>query len=174
MSISAVRSIQGQYAVQPVENRRKPGATQPSNKNTGPDTVSISPEALALSEANRANTLQMDAQPEHDNGAVLPGWLADLLSGSAAVGLSGLKDMLGSENGVAAFGKNEFDQQDWEQLGQKLADILNTHGISSAGDMPKGDTAANAFGKILQQELFKAISADPRFAGAAVGMTRQG
>ena len=174
MSISAIRPLQGQQAVYSLENRRKPEKTRSADRNAGPDTVSLSPEALALSKASRAAALQVESQPDADGGSTLPGWLTDMLSGGGFAGLPGLKDSLEPEDGLNTPGPDGLAQQDWEQLGQKLASILNAHGISGTENFTEAGSAANAFGKILQQELFRAISADPRFAGLATGTARQG
>ena len=104
----------------------------------------------------------------------MPDWLTDLLTGDGFSSLAGLKDMPGSEDGPAALGREGLTQQDWEELGQKLADVLNARGMAGTNATAEGTSAGNVFGKILQRELFKAISADPRFAGLAAGAPRRG
>ena len=53
MSISAITSVQSQYAAQPAQPRRKREASSRADRNAGPDTVSLSPEALALAKTAR-------------------------------------------------------------------------------------------------------------------------
>ena len=93
MSISAIRPVQGQQAVQSPEPRRKPDKARPADRNAGPDTVSISPEALALSKAARTEarlqTSPAATSPDAGDMASLAGWLVNTPTASAANGSGG-------------------------------------------------------------------------------------
>lgn len=138
MSISAIRPLQGQQAVQSLEPRRRPDKNRSVDRNAGPDTVSFSPEALALSKTARAEaTLQTapaDTSPGAGDIASLPRWLLNTPTASAANGPSGL--------------------------------------ATPAGNVVDITADRSSFNKILRQELIKAISSDPRFAGQAQGAAR--
>ena len=93
MSVSAIRPIQGQQIAWPPQAGRKTDSPRLADRNAGPDTVSISPEALALSKPARAGTLD-DLMQEvagedtafAENLSVLPGQLAAAGSGASTAG----------------------------------------------------------------------------------------
>ena len=139
MSISAIRPLQGQQLVQNLEPRRRLDKAKPADRNAGPDTVSISPAALALSKAERTEAAlpapQAEAPPSAGDIASLPFGLLST-TGSSATGAA------------------------------------NGPGSSAAltGDFADVAIGRSAFNKILRQELIKAISSDPRFAGQTPGL----
>ena len=93
MSVSAIRPIQGQQIAWSPQAGRKTDSPRLADRNAGPDTVSISPEALALSKTARADTLDdliQEAAGEDttfaDDLSVLPRQLAAAGSGASAAG----------------------------------------------------------------------------------------
>lgn len=106
MSISAIRAVQGQQALQSLEPRRRPDKNRPVDRNAGPDTVSISPEALALSKAARTESalqpVPAGASPGAGDIASLPRWLANTPTASAASGSGGLSGLSGDVADSAA------------------------------------------------------------------------
>ena len=93
MSVSAIRPIQGQQIAWSPQAGRKPDSPRLAGRNAGPDTVSISPEALALSRTARADTLDALIQEVAgaettfaENLSVLPRQLAAAGSGGSATG----------------------------------------------------------------------------------------
>ncbi len=97
MSISAIRPIQGQQIAWSPQAGRKAGSPRLADRNAGPDTVSISPEALALSKTARADALDALIQEVAgeetafaDTLSLLPGQLAATGSGASAVGSGAL------------------------------------------------------------------------------------
>ena len=164
MQISAVKPTQGYSIDSLTAPRRKPFHDLAVNRNTGPDTVSISSEAMALSKISHPDSKAGKAKSTE---ATLPGWFTELLpSGIQNKPLPGLGEVL--QPGGAAFSLpalgNPEDQQYAEELFRKFSEILNEHGISTASAFTESTAKDNAFGKILQRELLKAIGENPRLA----------
>ncbi len=93
MSVSAIRPIQGQQVAWSPQLGRKTDSPRFADRNAGPDTVSISSEALALSKTARNDTLDAltrEADGESatfaENLSVLPRQLAAAGSGASAAG----------------------------------------------------------------------------------------
>ena len=93
MSVSAIRPIQGQQIAWSPQAGRKTDSPRLADRNAGPDTVSISPEALALSKTARADIADALIREVADEGAafaenlsVLPRQLAAAGSEASAAG----------------------------------------------------------------------------------------
>ena len=86
MSISAIRPIQGQRIAWSPQTRRGTGASRSENRNSGPDTIRISPEALALSKTARSNTRDVFIQEVADKATTFAGNFSVLPRQPAAAG----------------------------------------------------------------------------------------
>ena len=86
MSVSAIRPIQGQQIAWPPQAGRKTDSPRFADRNAGPDTVSISPEALALSKTARADTSDTLVREVADEGAAFAESLSVLPRQLAAAG----------------------------------------------------------------------------------------
>ena len=86
MSVSAIRPIQGQQIAWPPQAGRKTDSPRLADRNAGPDTVSISPEALALSKTARADTSDTLVREVADEGAAFAESLSVLPRQLAAAG----------------------------------------------------------------------------------------
>lgn len=86
MSVSAIRPIQGQRIVWSPQTRRGTGASRSGNRNAGPDTVRISPEALALSKTARNDTRDALIREVAGEAAPFAGNLSALPRPAAAAG----------------------------------------------------------------------------------------
>lgn len=114
MSVSAIRPIQGQQVAWSPQAGRKTDSPRLAGRNAGPDTVNISPEALALAKTARADTLngliQEVAGEETafaENLAVLPRQLAATGSGASSAGPGALA-ATAMDPVAAAFGGGSF------------------------------------------------------------------
>ena len=109
MSISAVKSIQSQYAAQPIQPRRKQESSARADRNAGPDTVSLSPEALALAKTARVEAgvpaLPVSGSPVSGEALALPEWLAGGPSPEASGSAAALNGPLAPDAPGSAFGK---------------------------------------------------------------------
>ena len=114
MSVSAIRPIQGQQIAWSPQAGRKTDPPRLADRNAGPDTVSISPEALALSKTARADTLddliQEVAGEETafaENLAMLPHQLA-VAGGDAATAGPGALAATAMDPAAAALDDSSF------------------------------------------------------------------
>ena len=86
MSVSAIRPIQGQQIAWPPQAGRKTDSPRLADRNAGPDTVSISPEALALSKTARNDTRDALIREVAGEAAPFAGNLSALPRPAAAAG----------------------------------------------------------------------------------------
>ena len=114
MSVSAIRPIQGQQIAWSPQAGRKTDSPRLADRNAGPDTVSISPEALALSKTARADTSYTLIREVADEGAafteslsVLPRQLAAAGSRASAAGPGALA-ATAMDSATTAFGGGSF------------------------------------------------------------------
>ena len=158
MGISAIRPVQSQFPIQPVEPRRRTEKTSFTNRNTGPDTVSISDEALALSQMARSGDAVKTASSEGAQAAeALPDWFAGMLPASvlsSSKGLPGVREVLNG-SGFNSMGLSEEDQRYCEELGRKFSEVLSAHGITTTDEYRESVSGNSSFGKIFQQELLR-------------------
>lgn len=177
MAIAAIKAVQG-YQIDGISPARRKPAKEESvlNRNTGPDTVNLSDEALALAKASRSEELA--GQSSSANAAV-PAWLkallpAELLDRAGSLQQSGAA-LSGHSSGASGLSSplSEDNEAYLETLFRNVADLLQSHGITTAESFAVSAGADNAFGAILRQELFKVVSADLRFAGSRSGAVQK-
>jgi len=137
--------------------------------------VNISREALHLSKMARSDdAAKAAAGKARDAARALPEWFTDMLPASARnspTGLPGVREVLNG-SGFGSLGLSEEDQSYCEALSGKFSEVLNAHGITTTDEYMESVSGNSAFGKIFQQELFKALSDDPRFASVNTSVYR--